>query len=174
MNGTAIASAIRSLTVPTEWRPAAFGDFNLDARGDVVWLRASTGETSIWLMNGNGTPATAVRSDTVPAPWTLAGCADFDADRRDDLLWHNPTTGATQIWQMNGAAIAAKPAGITMLRGYEAVVVGNLDHAGAADVFWYNPSTGDTAVWRRDLSSAVFAPISTIQRIPDLNWRPVR
>ena len=174
MNGTTIASAIRSLTVPTDWRPAAFGDFNLDVRGDVVWLRPSTGETSIWLMNGTGTPATAVRSDTVPAPWILAGCADFDADLRDDLLWHNPATGATQIWQMNGAAVGAKTAGLTMLPGYEAVVVGQFDGGGAADVFWYNPSTGETGIWRRNLSYGVYATFSPIQQIPDLNWRPVR
>jgi ELWxxDGT repeat protein len=174
MNGTTIARAIRSLTVPTDWRPAAFGDFNLDTRGDVVWLRPSTGETSIWLMNGSGTPATAVRSDTVPAPWTLAGCADFDADLRDDLLWHNPTTGATQIWQMNGATIVAKTAGVTMLPGFQATVVGQFDGGGAADVFWYNPTTGETAIWRRDFSYPIYAPISKIQQIPDLNWKPVR
>jgi hypothetical protein len=165
-----VASAVRSITVPTDWRPAGFGDFNADAKCDILWFRASTGETSLWLMNGTGTPGTAVRSETL-AGWNIAGCADFNADRKDDILWHNATTGATLIWRMNGAAILNKQVGITAPAGFVPAALGTFDTNSAADVFWYNPTTGETSVWLRSITTSV-GP-SPLLRVDNLNWKPV-
>ena len=49
---------------------ASFGDFDGDGMCDVFWRNTSTGETSLWLMNG-ASYSLAVRLMTVTPSWNV-------------------------------------------------------------------------------------------------------
>ncbi|MER7581121.1 CAP domain-containing protein, partial [Kitasatospora sp. NPDC097691] len=66
------------------WSIAGCGDFNRDGSADIVWHNADTGETQIWLMNGNNIVQRPTVLDEhgefigVGPPWSIAGCGDFN------------------------------------------------------------------------------------------------
>jgi hypothetical protein len=68
MNGTAIAAASLVANVPTTWTPALVGDFDGNGKADVLWRNATTGDVSIWLMDG-ATIVTNGSIANVPANW---------------------------------------------------------------------------------------------------------
>jgi hypothetical protein len=51
MNGTSVVSAAGIGSVPNSWTIAQTGDFNFDAKSDILW-RNTSGDIAMWLMNG--------------------------------------------------------------------------------------------------------------------------
>ena len=80
-------------------------DFNGDSKADILWQNSSTGERSIWIMNGT-TYAGSVSLPTVPTAWNIVGSSDFNGDGQADILWQNSSTGERSIWIMNGTTYA--------------------------------------------------------------------
>ena len=69
---------------------------------DILWQNTSTGQASIWEMNGStligGGPVTPN-----PGPsFRAVGTGDFNGDGNSDILWQNTSTGQASIWEMNG------------------------------------------------------------------------
>lgn len=93
--GTAIASSTFIVNLPpTAWTVAGVGDFNGDARSDILW-RNSSGDTVVSLIGpGGASIASSTLLTRLGAPWSLAVLGDFNADGRSDILWQN-TSGAT-------------------------------------------------------------------------------
>ena len=58
-------------SLPANWHIAGTGDFNADGRSDILWQNASTGECSLWLMNGT-TFMTGISLGAVPLQWSIA------------------------------------------------------------------------------------------------------
>jgi len=54
MNGASLiqAHSIDPVPVSSGWQVAEVGDFNQDARADILWRNASDGQAGFWLMNG--------------------------------------------------------------------------------------------------------------------------
>jgi hypothetical protein len=80
-------------------------DFNADGRPDILWRNTSTGQITIWYMNGatfTGGTANVLPTLSDPA-WTVVGARDFNGDGKPDILWRNTSTGRTTAWYMNGA-----------------------------------------------------------------------
>jgi hypothetical protein len=59
-------------TVPdVNWNVSAVGDYNADGKDDIVWRNDTTGDTSIWMLNGaNFAPGSGILG-TTPPPWTI-------------------------------------------------------------------------------------------------------
>lgn len=93
--GTAIASsAFVANLPPASWSVAGVGDFNGDARSDILW-RNSSGDTVVSLTSANGAViASSTFLTRLGAPWSVAALGDFNADGRSDILWRN-TSDAT-------------------------------------------------------------------------------
>src|SRR5256714_14960535 len=68
----------------------------------MLWQNTSTGDRSIWLMNGTSWDGSYAALPQVPTVWSIAGAADFDADGNADIVWQKTTTGDRSIWFMNG------------------------------------------------------------------------
>jgi hypothetical protein len=145
-------------TVPVEWSIAGVGDFNGDAQPDLVWQNLTTGERSIWLMNG-AAYSSAVILPTVAKEWKIVAVAGFTITPQPGLLWHNDGTGESSIWfTTSGDSYALLP---TVPSAWRIAGAADLDNDDDADIVWQNVNTGERSVWLMNnpqFESAVMLP----------------
>ncbi len=123
------------------------GDFDGDGNADLLWRNTVTGNTVVWLMDGES----RLDEDSIGAPsttWEIAGTGDFNGDGKADILWRNTATGAAVVWQMNGLEKAAsrsigKPPLVWAIEQ-----IRDTDGDGLSDIVWRHAGTGSTLVWR--------------------------
>jgi FtsP/CotA-like multicopper oxidase with cupredoxin domain len=144
--------------------------FNLNAQTELLWRNSSTGDNTIWYMDG-----TTMRAyDTLPAiadtNWQIVGRGDFNADAKPDILWRNTSTGDNVVWYMDGKTRT----GYDMLtpitdQNWQIGGTGDFNNDGKTDILWRNSATGDNLVWFMNgislTSYLAFNPIA------DLNWQ---
>ena len=89
--------------VDASWKIVGSGDFNGDGKSDIVWQHQTTGDASVWFMNG-----TSMTSGTLLSPsgvadtsWKIRAISDINRDGRPDLIWQNISTGYLAAWLMN-------------------------------------------------------------------------
>ena len=64
-------------------------DFNGDSFSDILFQNASTGQASIWDMNGNARPGGGAVSSSPGPGWKAIATGDFNGDGHADILWQN-------------------------------------------------------------------------------------
>ncbi|MGZ8268328.1 MAG: FG-GAP repeat domain-containing protein [Burkholderiales bacterium] len=144
-------------------------NFNGDARSELLWRNASTGENAIWQMD-----ATALRSSalipTVSDPgWRIVATADFDGDAKTDILWRHAATGANAVWLMAGTTLGSSALLPTVTGSAWAVAgAGDFDGDGKADILWRNGESGENAIWLMDGVNVAHAAL--LNAVPDANW----
>ncbi len=123
------------------------GDFDGDGKADLLWRNTATGQTSVWLMDGE--TRLAGRSIGTPTlAWQIAGTGDFNGDGKSDVLWRNSETGNTVVWQMDGLELAdARSIGAPPL-AWTVEQLRDTSGDGLSDIVWRNSETGATVVWR--------------------------
>ena len=91
------------------------GDFNADRKADLLWQNASTGQMSLWHMNGRTKSSEAIFTSQPGSGWKLVGTGDFNGDLKPDLALQNPANGDVSLWFMNGMALlTAAPLNVQM------------------------------------------------------------
>jgi len=194
MNGSQIAGAdylhlganIVGRPAP-DWHIIDIGDFNGDAKADILW-QTDGGALAIWQMDGTQiTAADYIRlgANAVGRPgadWHVLGVADFDGDEKGDLLWQTDG-GALAIWTMDGTHIKSadylrlgsnqvgRPAPNWHVAG-----LGDFDGDGKADLLWHTDANGAVAFWEMDgthIKAASYMTFGAASRtqIPDPDWR---
>jgi hypothetical protein len=161
MNGTerlSFADLPSSLNIAdsTGWRIAATGDFDQDAKPDILWRHGPTGAMQVWYMDG----ATRISFGDFDSPllradstgWTIVGLGDFDQDGLADLLWHNGTTGVTDVWYMNntvrqGQATFSSSLNTPDSSGWRMVGVDDYNGDGRPDILAHNLNSGAVQFW---------------------------
>jgi hypothetical protein len=92
----------------TGWRIEGTADFNRDGQVDLVWRNGTTGEVSVWYMEGMIPIGFDVFDSSLNRPdstgWRIVQLGDYDHPDGDfsrdgwpDIIWHNGITGTTQI-----------------------------------------------------------------------------
>jgi len=130
------------------WHVHGIGDFNNDAREDILFQNKTTGEIRIWLLNGvnldsAGTPGTIQNPDM-----RIKHITDLDGDGDVDVLFQNRTSGSVAVWVMNGTTISSigSPGKINnpliLMKG-----IGDYDNDGDSDILWRKSSTGNVFNW---------------------------
>ena len=128
------------------------GDFGGDGRSELLWRRQSSGETTLWLMNGRSVTAT-IPLQSLSSAWTVSGVDDFDGDARSDVLWRNNETGALQLWRMHNGSIQATEAIMSngtavMLPATHAIeAVGDFDADTRVDLLVRDTVSNQTRIW---------------------------
>ncbi len=112
----------------------------------IVWRNATTGQDSVWTMDGTTFKSSAF-INSAPAPWKVVGIGDLDGDGSPDIVWRNATTGQNSVWFMNGAAFRSTSSLTTVAAPWTVVGVGDLNGDGKADIIWRNPTTGQNSAW---------------------------
>jgi kumamolisin len=125
-------------------------DFNGDGKTDILWRNTLTGDTWIWLMNGNSIAASG-RVAIVDLSWIIVGVGNFDGRGIRDIVWYNAALGKIAIWTMNGFTATGSyefqaPVGAP---GQWAVVgIADFDHTGLSDILWQDSSSGALYMWK--------------------------
>jgi len=126
------------------WTMAGTGDFDGDARSDLLWQGAD-GTVMVWEMQGTAIVGGGIAGNPGNA-WTMAGTGDFDGDARSDLLWQG-ADGSAFIWQMNGAAVVGGGVVGSPGSGWSIADTGDFDGDGRSDILWRG-ADGAVAIWR--------------------------
>jgi hypothetical protein len=93
--------------VPLPWKVAGSTDFDGDGRHDIFWFNSSTGQTSIWFMNGTEWPGAYV-APAMATGWRPEHFGDYNGDAKGDVFLRNASTGQTRVWLMNVTTIGAQ------------------------------------------------------------------
>ena len=113
----------------------------------IFWRNTSTGENTLWYMNGSTHTGTATL-EPLSGAWSMVATADFNNDGQADVLWRNISTGANMVWYMNGATHTGSD-DLTSVTDQSWDIVGAADfnNDGTADIVWRNSATGQNVVW---------------------------
>jgi hypothetical protein len=125
---------------------AIAADFNGDGKSDLLWQNTTTGERSLWLMNGTSFQSSAGLG-TISNDWSIAATGDFNGDGKPDILWQNSTTGERLIWLMNGTAFGSSVSLGTVPLAWSIAGAGDFNGDGKTDILWQNRLTGERLIW---------------------------
>ncbi len=141
-------------------------DFNGDGKPDLL-VRKSTGENTIWLMDG----LTRLSSIALPVvkdtQWDIKGIADFNGDGRPDILWRHPT-GPNVVWLMKGTQYTY---GVDLKAQNDAKWdikgVADFNGDGQPDILWRHP-TGPNIVWL--MKGTQYTSQVNLKSLNDATW----
>jgi subtilisin-like proprotein convertase family protein len=155
MNKNALISG--TFTVPAamtdvRWQMAGTGDFNGDARPDILWRHDVSGENVVWYMNGvtlvGGTFTNP--SSLTDVRWKMVGTGYFNGDDQLDILWWHNSSGQAVVWFMNGVTMTGgqflSPNGLADTR-WRPVATGDMELDGRVDIVWRHQTSGQNAIW---------------------------
>ena len=124
------------------WKAIGTGDFNDDGFSDILWQNTSTGQASIWEMNGNTLIGGGPVSPNPGPAWKAIGTGDFNDDGHSDILFQNTSSGQVSIWEMNGnTLIGGGPVSPNPGPSWQAIGTGDFNHDGFSDILFQNKST---------------------------------
>jgi subtilisin-like proprotein convertase family protein len=134
------------------WQMAGTGDFNGDARPDILWRHDVSGENVVWFMNGHTlTSGTFTTPPSLPdTNWKMVGTGYFDPGLQLDILWWHQASGQLVVWFMDGVTLAGgeltTPPGISSTQ-WRPVATGDYNRDGRVDIVWRHLVTGDNMIW---------------------------
>ncbi len=143
MNSSSVSSEANvsiTTTAAAGWEAVGSGDFNDDARTDILWRHSGAGQNHISLMNGTATPSGVDLN--IPAladtQWKIAGVGDFDDDGNNDIFWHHDG-GENRITFMNGTGETSTVTVNTISdTNWKVAGIADLNNDGKDDVLWRN------------------------------------
>jgi subtilisin-like proprotein convertase family protein len=167
--------------VDLNWQMAGTGDFNGDAKPDILWRHDVSGENVVWFMNGN----TLVSGTFLSPPsfpdtnWKMVGTGYFDPGVQLDILWWNQASGQLAVWFMNGITLTGgeltTPPGISSTQ-WRPVATADFNRNGRVDIVWRHVVTGDNMIWYMGGPNGTTMLISTLtipQTLADVRWKIV-
>jgi hypothetical protein len=178
MNGVSLTSSV--LTDPStvadpSWGIVGTGDFNADARSDLLWRHAGSGENVVWFLNG----VDLVGGEFTTPPsladtrWQMAGTGDFDRDGRPDILWRHATSGENVLWYMNGTVLASgtflTPSSLPD-NAWKVGGTGDFTRDGWPDILWHHQGSGQLVVWSMNGAVLTSGTFTDPPALPDVSW----
>ena len=120
-------------------------DFNGDGKADILWQNNSTGQHTIWLMNGTTYMGSGDLISTSLA-WQIATTGDFNNDGKVDVYWQNTQTGQISIQLMNGTTTMGW-VDFTFPTAWKIVGTGDFNGDSKTDILWQNIQNGQVTIW---------------------------
>ena len=153
------------------WKAIGTGDFNGDGDADVLFQNASTGQVSIWEMDGNKLVGGGPVSPNPGLAWKAIGTGDFNDDGHSDILFQNTTSGQVSIWEMNGnRLIGGGPVSPNPGLSWHAIGAGDFKGDGGSDILFQNTS-GQASVW--EMNGTTLVGGGAVSPNPGSSWRAV-
>jgi ELWxxDGT repeat protein len=151
---------------------AALGSSPLPVTGDIFWQNASTGQGSIWDMDGSALVGGGPLSPNPGPSWTEIGTGDFNDDGHADILWQK-TSGQASIWDMNAnSLIGGGPVSPNPRPAWKAVGTGDFTDDGYSDdILWQNTSSGQVSIW--EMSGNKLTGGGPVSPNPGPSWKAI-
>ena len=102
MSNTLIGGGPVSPNPGPAWKAIGTGDFNGDRFSDILFQNTTSGQVSIWEMNGNSLIGGGPVSPNPGPSWKAIGTGDFNDDGHSGVLFQNASSGQVSIWEMSG------------------------------------------------------------------------
>jgi len=141
------AQAQKSITITAPSARLARGDFDGNGISDIFWRNSSTGDHSIWYVDGTGFHGGPTGPPPLGPAYTLAATGDFNHDGKGDFLWRNASTGELFVWYMNGGTLLGTLNLPPVQSSVSVAGAGDFNGDGYADIFWRNEQTGANSIW---------------------------
>lgn len=150
--------------------PGNGGDFNVDSRADILWRNTSTGQNTVWLMNGTSVLSQAALPAVSSVNWQIGAAADFDGDGKIDILWRNAVTGENVIWRLNGTAVLSQIALPPVFDlNWKIAAAADFDGDGKPDILWRHAVSGQNTIWR--MNGTAVSSQAPLPTVANLNWQ---
>jgi uncharacterized repeat protein (TIGR03803 family) len=139
------------------WKAIGTGDFNGDGfSDDILWQNTSTGQASIWEMDGNSLVGGGPVSPNPGPAWKAIGTGDFNKDGSSDILFQNTSSGQVSIWEMHGnSLIGGGPVSPNPGPAWQAIGAGDFNGDGFSDILFQNKSTGQVSIWEMNENALI-------------------
>jgi FG-GAP-like repeat len=166
------SSATRAFVAATGTSSAGGSTPPSPVTADILWQNRSTGQASIWEMDGSALVGGGAVSPSPGPSWTEIGTGDFNKDGQPDILWQNASTGQASIWEMNGSSLIGGGA-VTPNPGpsWRAIGTGDFNHDGFSDILWQNTNTGQASIW--EMSGASLSGGGPVTPNPGPAWKAI-
>jgi hypothetical protein len=125
------------------------GDFDADAKSDILLRHVDNGRVRAWLLNGGVIKAT-LDVDRLSTNWEIAGIGDVDGDGKADVVFRHVTNGRVRVWLLNGGAVKAEIDVDKLSTTWAIAGVGDVDGDGRADIIFRHTTNGRVRVWLLD------------------------
>ncbi|MBP7866492.1 MAG: hypothetical protein KA419_11120 [Acidobacteria bacterium] len=147
--------------------PAAI-DCNMDGKSDILWRNDTSGDLSVWYVNGSGVIGSGFLCGVSGTTWQVAGAGDFDGNGYADVLWRNSSTGALSIWRVGASGLSGSLSPGTVGSPWKITGIADADGDGCTDIFWRNTSTGDLSAWL--INAFGVKSVLSLGGAADANW----
>jgi lipopolysaccharide export system protein LptA len=151
MNGTSVPTQATLPTPGLGWHIVGSGDFNSDAKADILWQNID-GTPMIWTMNGSTVTSETTLSDP-GLNWHAVGTGDFNGDGKSDILFQN-VDGTPMIWEMNGTSVASTATLSNPGSTWTLVGTGDFNGDGKSDLV-FQKSNGTPMIWEMNGTSVI-------------------
>jgi hypothetical protein len=159
------ANLVLSVVPGNDWQIAGVGDFNADAKSDILW-RDTDGTVAIWMMDGS-TIVLQQYPGSVGNEWQINGVGQFNGDLNSDILWR-ANNGQIAIWFMNGGTNTAQAYPGAPGLDWQIAGVGNFSDTGSgSDILWRD-TDGTVAIWFMNGGTNT---AQTYPGAPGLDWQ---
>jgi subtilisin family serine protease len=157
-----------------QWKLVGTGDFNGDAKMDVLWAHDHSGGSRVWLMDGITRVGEVALPSQISRGWRVAGTGDFNGDGKTDILWREDGAGNLMAWLMDGTTVISRPSldpGSVADLDWRIVGTGDFNHDGKTDILWRHQVSTQLVAWLMDgviLNQGVFL---TPSQPADASWQ---
>ena len=157
------------------WKAIGTGDFTGDGfADDILWQNTSTGQVSIWEMNGTSISGGGPVSPDPGPTWKAIGTGDFNDDHQSDILFQNTSTGQVSIWEMSGnKLIGGGPVSPNPGPSWHAIGTGDFNHDGFSDILFQNASTGQLSIWDMNGNTLKAGAGGPVSANPGPSWHAI-
>ena len=162
----------------TNWKIVGTGDFNGDAKPDIVWHHQGSGHIAVWLMDQENVLDSRLftQGRVADTNWRIEGVGDFNADGRPDLVWRHQSQGWVGVWLMNGLTILEtrdlNPNRVPDTN-WRIAAIADVNGDNRVDIIWQHVGVGWIAAWLMDGTNVTSSSSFNPYRVGDTNWRIV-
>jgi VCBS repeat protein len=135
----------------------------------LVWRKYTTGENTIWTMNGTNVTSTTALPTISDLNLKIEAVADFNGDGVLDLFWRNQQTTANTIWIMNGNSLASEVNVPAIDAAWHVQGAADFNGDGRADLVWRNYRTGQNTLWT--MNGGTVTSTVSMDSLADTRWK---
>jgi hypothetical protein len=147
-SSTVSFASVNSTGGPPTAVKSLYGDFDGNARSDILVYDSTTRNTYEFLMNASiqlPPLSTSTSGPPIALEWAVVGIADVNGDEQADIVIYNTTTRATYIFKMRGGVVIDAGSGPQLPDASWTIAgVGDFNNDQLCDILALKTTTGGT------------------------------